>query len=145
VTAGPAPNRELLIVRPAVVTSPRAVRGQLRAWLASWSWPADDQADIVAAVDEAVANVVDHAYRPQNPTGDVQVHAWVTTLAGLHRVVVSIIDRGRWRPVPAEPGHRGRGLRMMSACMPALHIEHSPGGTAVTMTSAPVPASDLRR
>jgi anti-sigma regulatory factor (Ser/Thr protein kinase) len=143
--AGPVPSRELLIVRPAVVTSPRAVRQQLREWLASWSWPADDQADIVAAVDEAVANVVDHAYRPQSRAGEVQVHAWVTTLAGLHRVVVSIIDRGRWRPAPADPGHRGRGLLMMSACMPALHIEHTAGGTAVTMTSAPVPAFDAPR
>ncbi len=135
------PGRELLIVRRALATSPQLIRTQLRSWLVAWSWPDDDLDDVVSAADEAVSNVVDHAYRQLPAPGDVHVHARVVTRAALHRVVVSVVDRGRWRPVPADPGYRGRGLRMMGACSAGLRIEHSAaGGTAVTMTSVPVPA-----
>ncbi|WP_214401344.1 ATP-binding protein [Pseudonocardia lacus] len=136
---GPMPPVELLVAEVAVATSGRVIRGRLRDWLERWGWRDDDLDDIVLAVDEAVANVVDHAYRGQPEVGKVHVFAWVLVGAQDRRVTVSVTDQGRWRPVPADPGFRGRGLLMMSTCMASLHIEHSAGGTAVTMTSNALP------
>jgi serine/threonine-protein kinase RsbW len=132
----PLPPLELLIALRAEPTAARVVRHRMRAWLARWGWDGDDLDDIIMAVDEAVANVVDHAYRLLPEPGDVHVYAWVTRDPRGRRLTVSVTDKGRWRPVPADPGHRGRGLLMMSTCMASLHIEHSSGGTSVTMTSA---------
>jgi serine/threonine-protein kinase RsbW len=140
---GPAP--QLLIALPALPTSTRAVRQRLRGWLSAWGWPDDDLDDIIIAVEEAVANVVDHAYRAQPVPGDVRVYAWITALRSEQRVTVSVTDRGRWRPIPEDPGYRGRGLLMMSTCMSGLHIEHNAGGTSVTLSSNPVPARNGSR
>jgi anti-sigma regulatory factor (Ser/Thr protein kinase) len=142
---GPADRRgdhQLLIALPARPTSPRTIRRRLRGWLDGWGWPGDELDDIVMAVDEAVANVVDHAYRLHPAPGDVRVYAWITALTLARRVTISVTDRGRWRPVPARPGYRGRGLLMMSTCMAAVHIEHNAGGTAVTLSSRPVSGGD---
>jgi anti-sigma regulatory factor (Ser/Thr protein kinase) len=130
---------ELLITVPADPGAASTVRERVRAWLSGWQWPESETDDIVMAVNEAVANVVDHAYRQHSVPGDAHIYAWTVTDATGRRVAVSVTDRGRWRPVPADPGHRGRGLLMMSACMASLHIEHNTGGTSVTMISAPVP------
>ncbi|MCO1654577.1 ATP-binding protein [Pseudonocardia humida] len=132
------PDHELHVVRPALPSAPRAVRRALRDWLVEWSWPDDDLDDVVAAVDEAVSNVVDHAYRQQPEPGDVEVRAHVVVEDGHRLVVVTVADHGRWRPVPPDPGHRGRGLHMMSTCVATMHIEQGGQGTSVTLTSAPV-------
>lgn len=131
---------ELLVTLPAEAVSIGVVRRRLREWMDGWDWPDEPVDEVVMAVNEAVANVVDHAYRDEVERGSVHVYAWITTDGAGRRVVVSITDRGRWRPAPHDPGHRGRGLLMMSSCMASLHIEHSSGGTAVTMSSVPVPA-----
>ncbi len=135
----PRPAPELLITLLAEPGVASLVRDRVRAWLSGWHWPLDESDDIVMAVNEAVANVVDHAYRDQTVPGNVHVYAWTVTDAAGRRTVVSVTDRGRWRTAPADPGHRGRGLLMMSACMASLHIEHNAGGTSVTMISTPVP------
>jgi anti-sigma regulatory factor (Ser/Thr protein kinase) len=127
---------KLLIILRAEATAARTVRTRLRHWLTRWGWHDDDLDDVIMAVDEAVANVVDHAYCLQPEPGNVHVYAWITDRPTDHRATVSITDQGRWRPVLADPGYRGRGLVMMSSCMASLHIEHSSGGTSVTMTSA---------
>ena len=136
---------ELLITLPAVATSAGGIRRRIRPWLTGLGWPEDELDDIVMAVDEAVANVVDHAYPPGPATGDVHVYAWIATAAPHRRVVVSITDRGRWRPVPQDNGNRGRGLLVMRTCMATLHIERTSGGTAVTMTSAPIPCVEAEQ
>jgi anti-sigma regulatory factor (Ser/Thr protein kinase) len=132
---GPVPPVELLVALPAEAPSARVVRKRLRDWLWRWGWRDDDLDDIVLAADEAVANVVDHAYLGAPERGTVHVYAWVTAGPPGRRVTVSVTDQGRWRPVPADPGLRGRGLLVMSTCTASLHIEHSAGGTSVTMTS----------
>jgi serine/threonine-protein kinase RsbW len=134
--------RDLLLAEPATTTTPQLVREELRRWLASWSWPEDDLDDVVAAVDEAVSNVVDHAYRSLPSPGEVRVRARVDPEGDGHRVTVVVSDRGRWRPVPADPGHRGRGLLMMRCCAADVRIEPDEHGTRVTLTSAPVPARE---
>jgi anti-sigma regulatory factor (Ser/Thr protein kinase) len=134
-----------LLALPALPVSARTIRQRLRGWLSARNWPDDDLDDIIAAVEEAVANVIDHAYRLHPVPGDVRVYAWVTPLDGQQRVTVSVTDRGRWRAVPEDRGYRGRGLLMMTACMAELHIEHNAGGTAVTLSSNPVPAGSQTR
>jgi serine/threonine-protein kinase RsbW len=134
------PPDELLIALPAVSTTTRRVRGRLRAWLSGWGWTEDGLDDIVMAVDEAVSNVVEHAYRLEPAPGDVRVHARIAGGPGGRRAVVAVTDRGRWRPIPGDPGHRGRGLRMMDAFTASLRIERGAHGTAVTMTSTALPA-----
>jgi anti-sigma regulatory factor (Ser/Thr protein kinase) len=131
---------ELLVTRRAEPTAARAVRTRLRTWLVGWGWRDDGLDDVILAVDEAVANAVDHAYRQRPEPGDVHVYAWIVSGPEGRRVIVSVTDQGRWRPAPADPGRRGRGLLMMTTCMATLHIEHSGGGTSVTMTSAALEA-----
>jgi anti-sigma regulatory factor (Ser/Thr protein kinase) len=133
--------RELVLTRPALPTEPRAIRTLLRDWLARWSWRDDDLDDIVAAVDEAVANVVDHAYRLEPAPGAIHLRAAVTTEARRRRAIVRVSDDGRWRPVPDDPGFRGHGLRMMDACTATMDIDRTDRGTTVTLISEPVTAS----
>jgi hypothetical protein len=45
-------------------------------------------------------------------------------------VVISVIDTGRWRPPPADPGTRGRGLSMITAL--SEHVEIHPSATTGT-------------
>ncbi len=115
-----------------------AVRGLLRRWLVGRRWPDQMTDDIVMAASEAVANVIDHAYRRHATPGDAHIYAWTLIDAADRRVAVSVTDHGRWRPAPADPGHRGHGLVVMGACMAEVHIEHNVGGTSVTMISAAV-------
>src|SRR3954454_867654 len=56
---------DLMIVLPAVSSSASLVRQRTRAGLDALGWPTDDGEDVVMAVNEAVANVVEHAYRGQ--------------------------------------------------------------------------------
>lgn len=123
---------------PADPGAASTVRDRLRTWLDAWQWPESGTDDIVMAVNEAVANVIDHAYRNHPGPGEAEISARTFADAGSRRVAVSVTDRGAWRPVPVDPGHRGRGLLMMSSCMDGVHVEHGAGGTSVTMTSAPV-------
>jgi serine/threonine-protein kinase RsbW len=132
-TPRPAPV-DLMIVLPATPSSASLVRQQTRAWLDALGGPTDDGEDVVMAVNEAVANVVDHAYRGQPHPGEVRVYGWPANHPGAHRVVITVADGGRWRPVPGDPGHRGRGLRMMHACMESVLIQPAAAGTTVIMT-----------
>jgi anti-sigma regulatory factor (Ser/Thr protein kinase) len=99
----------------------------LGEWLDTLDWPAPQRDDIVLAVNEALANVVDHAYPPDTP-GQAQLYAWeaLEPQRQLRRVVAVVTDRGRWKPGMVGPSYRGRGLPMMDACMASVQIEPSP-------------------
>jgi anti-sigma regulatory factor (Ser/Thr protein kinase) len=43
------------------------VRHRTAEWLHANGWPSDDRDDMVTAVHEAVANVIDHAYGGGQP------------------------------------------------------------------------------
>jgi serine/threonine-protein kinase RsbW len=121
-------------------TTPSVVRARSRKWLEGHGWPADGVDDVILAVHEAVANVIDHAY-PAGYTGDVAVIATLLADGGQRRVQVVIRDRGRWRSPPADPGCRGRGLQMVRSCMEDVEIlpgTNSRDGTEITMLSASV-------
>jgi serine/threonine-protein kinase RsbW len=129
-------------------TTPSVVRARFRTWLEGHGWPADAVDDIILAVHEAVANVIDHAYAPES-TGDVAVTAALLGEGGRRRVLIVVRDRGRWRSPPTDPGCRGRGLQMVRSCMDDVEIlpgAHSRDGTEITMLSAPVtPAAGVGR
>jgi anti-sigma regulatory factor (Ser/Thr protein kinase) len=130
---------------PAQATSLRRVRALLRDWLAEQSWPVTVAEDVELAVNEAVSNVIDHAYPPEHP-GSATLHAWVSIepRTGTRRVVAAVLDRGRWathHPDIHPPSARGHGLVVMNGCMAELHIQRSAAGTTVIMISESVPPS----
>jgi anti-sigma regulatory factor (Ser/Thr protein kinase) len=88
------------------------------------------------AVDEATANVVDHAY-PGQRAGPVQIVARLLAggLRGHRHVEITVRDWGRWRPVPADRGYRGRGLAMMKAFMHRVDLRCRDDGTEVVLRS----------
>ena len=91
--------------------------------------------DIVLAVDEAVSNAVEHAYRDRAP-GPVRLWAH-TGGAGL---TVVVDDRGCWRTPPPEPGCRGRGLSLIQLLAGHVELIRAATGTTVTMTwTTPAP------
>lgn len=124
----------------AVAATASIVRDRVRRWLRPLGWPANALDDVVLAVHEAVMNAVDHAYLTMD-VGDVEVTGAVLTDRGGARAKVTVRDHGRWRPVPREPGDRGRGLLVMRGCMHEVDIRTGDGGTEVTMISAAVPVT----
>lgn len=126
-------------VFPAGRAAPALVRRVLRAWLSGLDVPVEDGEDLVLAVDEAVTNVVDHAYATFDEAGPVVLDAKVEPRTdGLECVVVTVSDSGRWRPVPKDPGYRGRGLRMMRVCADSWRLESDASGTRVTLATGPI-------
>lgn len=111
----PADARQLVDVRKA-----------LEGWAHGTGVPPPVVEDIVLAVYEAMANAAEHAYRSRGGTFDL-----IATCDD-GEVVVEVRDRGDWRPPPADPGARGRGLLMIRSTSRA-EIETGPGGTTVRM------------
>jgi hypothetical protein len=68
--------------------------------------------------------------------GEIRVYGRPANHPAVHRVVVTVADRGRWRPLPSDPGYRGRGLRMMRGWMDSVIIQPAAAGTTVIMTHA---------
>jgi serine/threonine-protein kinase RsbW len=156
----------LHLVLPAIAASVPIVRHRLRAWLATLDWPAPAAEDLEFVLSEAVTNVVEHAYPPQDRpdpatprSGDetapapretvenetVEILAAVQLLdEQARRVRVEVVDRGRWRVPPVNPGYRGRGLITMAAMTDQMSIQHATpdrAGTTVILLSPPAPHS----
>jgi len=117
------------------------IRHSLAQWAAAAALPPDDVDDLVIAVYEAMANVLDHAYdRPQRCYFDL--HAVRTD----DRVEVVVADSGHWRTPPADPGHRGRGLALIRRLADHVDLRHDECGTTVAMSwylpDSPVRARD---
>lgn len=137
-------SRELLrCVLPAQPSSLRPARAAIADWLALLHWPRDDTDDLVLAVNEAVTNVVEHAYPATHP-GSLGLLAWCGpgSTRATRRAIVTITDLGEWvhthgAVVPAL--HRGHGLAVMSACTAETHVKRSAHGTTVTLISNDVP------
>ena len=120
---------------PADETAPGRVRRLLRVWLQSQGLGPDETWNVVQAVDEAVTNTVRHAYHGAETPGPVMIDCWIQADVTRDRVVVMVIDNGRWRPISPEDDQDGRGLRLMRACCESVSVEPSPHGTSVTLVS----------
>lgn len=129
-------------VLPAQPVAPSLMRRAFRRWLSELGWPHEQTDDLVLALNEAVTNSVEHAYRHFDQHGRVWVLAeQITRPGGQRRIRLDIADAGRWRPIPDEPGDRGHGLTVMRRCTESLDIEPSSLGTRVQMTSLPEPGT----
>lgn len=109
------------------------VRKSFGSWVsARTAFDATRAYDIVLAVYEAMANVVEHAYTDTAPTDHevFDVHARVEPSAGSLQVTVA--DHGSWSD--AEPGPmRGRGLPLIETLADDLTLSCGADGTEVTM------------
>lgn len=120
---------------PAVPDALGAMRTRVRGWAALAGLPAELVEDLLLALGEAAANAIDHAYPAGGGDFDYEV---ATTATGVRAVVR---DRGRWRPEPADRGHRGRGLQIIRAVARRVGFHRGDGGTTVEFDLAARPAA----
>lgn len=119
---GTAPLR---LSEPAEPRSLRSVRQSLRAYLASVGATPEEISDLVLAVGEACANVVEHAYGPGGGLLEVilEVHG--------RRVSATVRDTGAWRE--ARGVNRGRGTTLMHGLVDEVHVDRDATGTRVVL------------
>ena len=122
---------------PAQPTQLRALRRSVARWAHAAALPADQTDDLQLALGEAAANAVEHAYRGREP-GQF-TYRLDRDPSGNVRVEVS--DDGSWQP-PGDPGHRGRGLTLITTLSSDMARHHpGNGGTTVRFT-IPAPLND---
>ena len=119
---------------PAAMSSLGPLRQAARRWLTDVGADATEAADLLVAIGEAVANVVEHAYGPAG--GTVSVHL---ELQGTD-VLAVVRDTGRWRS-PREH-RRGHGVQLMDALTDEARIERTTDGTHVTLRRSLSPVDD---
>jgi anti-anti-sigma factor len=120
----PAPLRRRMPAQPAQLT---VMRRAVRRWAEAAALTDEQSDDLLLALGEAAANAVEHAYR-DGATGD-----WVYEVArdGDGSLVVVVQDWGSWRPPPADPGFRGRGVEFVRHLADEVDIDHGDTGTTV--------------
>ena len=118
-----------------------AVRRAVREWGALAGLAEETVEDLRLLVSEAASNSVEHAYRDIEP-GEFELSVGLGAEGGV-RVVVR--DSGRWRPPPADPGHRGRGPALIDALGEDVALDAGDAGTRIAFTvsggAAPGPPS----
>jgi serine phosphatase RsbU (regulator of sigma subunit)/anti-sigma regulatory factor (Ser/Thr protein kinase) len=108
---------------PAVPGELVTVRRAVQRWLVDVD-AARVHDDVMTAVGEACANVVEHAYGPSGGS----IH-----LRGIRddgAVQVTVRDAGRWRTRESRPGF---GLTLMRRVMDSVEFDRSTTGTSVIM------------
>lgn len=120
---------------PAVAGRLTGLRHALAEWAERAGLTSEDREALTLASYEAMANSVEHAYAGQLD-GVLDLRAVRDRVEG--RVVVTVTDFGQWRPPPADPGTRGRGLPLIRGLTPDSAITPSTRGTTVSM-SWPLP------
>ncbi len=113
---------------PAETLHLAEIRGAVRGWLAPMSLESGEVADIVQAVDEAVANVVEHAY-PPGEEGPVELTLWTEPDA----LYIEIIDQGNWRPPSGQTISASLGMTLMSGMVEAALIHFDARGSRVLL------------
>ncbi|AHH18150.1 putative histidine kinase [Nocardia nova SH22a] len=125
------PPRPLRLDIPAEAGRLTGVRRALTAWLSSAAVADEQAADLVSAANEACTNSIEHAYPPGAPGRVV-----VTAECARGTVRIAVTDTGAWRPLPEDPGARGRGLAMMRALADEVDIDVTDSGTRVRLVAA---------
>lgn len=136
--AGVAPGLILARLIPAPLTErlpadPRrlsAVRRRLGVWSAQAALSDDTTADLQLMLSEAATNSVEHAYR-DGPPGEF---TYSVRRRDDGAIRVEVQDFGRWRPPPADPGYRGRGLAVIYNLADEVTFEVGESGTRIAFT-----------
>jgi anti-sigma regulatory factor (Ser/Thr protein kinase) len=105
------------------------VRRHLRRWLRERGAVEPLISEVALAANEACANAIEHAY-PPGPAS-FELDARTTGADEATEVVITVRDRGRWRPPRGES--RGRGLTIIDGAMDSLDINPTPNGTEIVM------------
>ncbi|GAA4941590.1 anti-anti-sigma factor [Actinomycetospora succinea] len=91
--------------------------------------------DLQLALGEAATNAVEHGYRDDDGSGEVAVRIARRADGSTD---ASVVDHGTWRPAPADPGFRGRGLTLLREVSRDATVTTSPdGGTRVAFRMEP--------
>jgi serine phosphatase RsbU (regulator of sigma subunit)/anti-sigma regulatory factor (Ser/Thr protein kinase) len=108
---------------PAVPGELVTVRRAVQRWLVDVD-AARILDDVITAVGEACANVVEHAYGPSGGS----IH--LTGIRDDGAVQLTVRDAGRWRE---RESRRGFGLSLMQSVMDSVEFDRSTTGTSVIM------------
>lgn len=111
-----------------------AVREALWEWLSGTAISAEKSFDLLLAANEAVANVVAHAY--ESGSGVAEIEARVADGS----VVIRVGDNGRWRPGDVTEG--GRGYPMMHALVDSVEVSRTSSGTQVWLRQPLLPVEE---
>ena len=114
---------------PARARSVTRLRRALREWLEDVDVDEDTAASILLAVGEAVSNAAEHAC----PERDCVVELLAGPRVCGPGVAVMVTDDGAWRPPPADPGWRGRGMQLMDRLARRATVESTGEGTTVRL------------
>jgi anti-anti-sigma factor len=104
----------------------RALRADLRTWLAGLSATQSEVNDVLIAVGEACSNSIEHGGAGEDATIDVRARMIGRDIA------VSVGDRGVWRAA-TEPADRGHGLRLMRVLSSGMKVATAESGTRVEL------------
>ena len=124
----PEPLRGRLPAQPRQL---RVMRRAVEEWAAAVGLPDDVLDDLQYALGEAAANAVEHAYGGVDGDFTFTLTHLPGVDGGEDGVAVEVGDEGRWRPVPADPGYRGRGVQVLHVIGRDVRIDSGAGGTTV--------------
>jgi anti-sigma regulatory factor (Ser/Thr protein kinase) len=116
---------ELEFAMDARAQSLLMIRRAVTRWLEDLEVPPAVATEIVMAVHEAAANVVEHAYGPTGGT------ITITAKREGDQVDVLVRDSGTWRG--SSRGDRGNGLLLMRGLMDSVLVDTSADGTVVQL------------
>lgn len=119
----------LEVTLPADPRSLAQLRARLRPWLALAGVDAEPAADVLLAIGEAASNSTEHAVIGAARPVELTVR---TALAG-DRLRMTVTDNGTWKPAAACPGHRGHGIKLITALVDSSDLTTSENGTTVDM------------
>ncbi|MGX1810861.1 ATP-binding protein [Nocardia sp. NPDC055321] len=109
---------------PAVAEHLPPLRAMLERWAHDAGLSQEQVLDVTLAAYEAMANVVDHAYRGRARPGDFDLEARIDHDA----TTITVTDHGKWRPRAAHTdSRRGRGLILIRALAPDTRISYHRG------------------
>jgi serine/threonine-protein kinase RsbW len=114
------------------------LRQDVTGWSRSVGFTGYGVDDMVLAVDEAVANSIEHGYRHRRPDQPGMVVLFAACAVAHQMAHVVVADNGSWRPPPADSGTRGRGLPIIEKVTDTFQLHHDDTGT-VTMLGWKLP------
>ncbi|CAN3127104.1 ATP-binding protein [Mycobacterium sp. smrl_JER01] len=128
-----ATSQQLTVSGAATATEAAHLRRRIGEWLSDRGVPDVQRNDILMAVNEALANCVDHAYTDHPAAGPMTVRADFEPAT--QSLSVCVTDHGSWRPpsAPRPNDPRGRGVALMHALTDHCTISGRRDGTTVCL------------